>query len=246
MAEVMVAGGIAVGGLQPWLTASASADLALLDDALAIVSLQPRLDEHWLQGHRSTKVRAGDLYGVLRTPLTALQLSEMNWDCFASKKVKVLFWILQHNRTCTRVSLHRHSVLDTPDCPFCPGTLEDEDHMFATCPRLGQLWARMLPGQAPSTTTRYTAEALGALFLALPRTAAHTTSIAVLWVIWKARKAMVFNTDHQGAVIIARQLQAHLHLWFCRAPSKLDVEPLKLCRAPSKLDVEPLKPWCQT
>jgi hypothetical protein len=54
--------------------------------------------------------------------------------------------------------------------------------------------------------------------------AAHTTSVAILWVIWKARNAMVFN-----AAIIARQLQAHLQLWFCRAPNKLDVEPLNLC-----------------
>jgi hypothetical protein len=62
--------------------------------------------------------------------------------------------------------------------------------------------------------------------------AAHTASIIVLLVIWKAQNAMVFNADHQDAAIITRQLQAHLHLWFCRAPTKLDVEPLKL--------------WCQT
>jgi hypothetical protein len=61
----------------------------------------------------------------------------MNWDCFAPKKVKVFFWILRHGRTHTRASLHRHGVLDTPDCPFCPGTPEDEDHTFATCPPLG-------------------------------------------------------------------------------------------------------------
>jgi hypothetical protein len=79
---------------------------------------------------------------------------------------------------------------------------------------------------------RHAAEALGALFLALPGAVGHTASVAVLWVIWKARNAMVFNTDHQDVVTITRQLQAHLHLWFCRAPSKLDVEPLKL--------------WCQT
>jgi hypothetical protein len=43
--EVMAASGITVGGLQPRLTASASADLALLDDALATVAVQPRPDE---------------------------------------------------------------------------------------------------------------------------------------------------------------------------------------------------------
>jgi hypothetical protein len=43
---------------------------------------------------------------------------------------------------------------------------------------------------------------------------------------------MVFNAHHQDATAIARQLQAHLTLWFCGAPNKLDVEPRKL--------------WCQT
>jgi hypothetical protein len=66
------------------------------------------------------------------------------------------------------------------------------------------------------------------LFPALPREAAHTASVAILWVIWKARDAMVFNADHQDVTTITRQLQAHLHLRFCRASSKLDVEPLKL------------------
>jgi hypothetical protein len=63
----------------------------LLDDALATVALQPHPDERWLQGHRSTKVGAGDLYAALRTPVTTPPLSEMNWDCFAPKKVKVFF-----------------------------------------------------------------------------------------------------------------------------------------------------------
>jgi hypothetical protein len=85
-----------------------------------------------------------------------------------------------------------------------------------------------LTGYAPPTTAQHAAEALGALFPALPRTAAHTASVTVLWVIWKARNAMVFNADHQDAATIARQLQAHLNLWFCRAPSKLDVKPLNL------------------
>jgi hypothetical protein len=74
---------------------------------------------------------------------------------------------------------------------------------------------------------RHAAEALGVLFPALPRAGAHTASVTVLWVIGKARNAMVFNADHQDAVTTTRQLQAHLHLWFCRAPRKLDIEPLK-------------------
>ncbi|CAL4888861.1 unnamed protein product [Urochloa decumbens] len=165
VAEVVASGGLQGNDLQPRLTAAATADLGLLGDALAEVALRPESDERWLQGHRSNKVRAGDLYAVLWAPIGGPPLSDINWDSFAPKKVKVFFWILRHGRTKTRGSLRRHGAIDSPDCPFCPGTPEEENHLFS-------------------------------------------------------------------AEAIARHLQAHLGLWVCRAPTKLDVEGLKL--------------WCQT
>ncbi|CAN6334929.1 unnamed protein product [Urochloa humidicola] len=150
----------------------------------------------------------------------------------APKKVKVFFWILQHGRTRTCASLHRHGAIDVPHCPFCPGEVEDESHLFASCPRLQHLWDRLLPGHAPLTTAREAAEAVGSLFPTLPKRAAHTVAVAVLWVIWKVRNAMIFTNVRQSAEDMTLQLQAHLDLWVCRAPSKLDVQPLKL--------------WCQT
>jgi hypothetical protein len=36
-------------------------------------------------------VRAGYLYAVHWTPVEAPPLSEMNWDCFAPKKINVFF-----------------------------------------------------------------------------------------------------------------------------------------------------------
>ncbi|CAL4979103.1 unnamed protein product [Urochloa decumbens] len=218
--------------LQPRLTTAARADLALLDDALAAVSLQQVPDERWLQGNRSNTVRAADLYAALRTPIGGPPLSEMNWDCFAPKKVKVFFWILRHGRTRTRASLHCHGVLDAPDCPFCPGVPEEEDHMFAMCPHLTHLWGRLLPGQPPPSTARGAAEAVGSLFPTMSPKIAHTAALAVLWIIWKARNAMVFTAARQEAGTMARTLMDHLRLWICRAPSKLDTQPLKL--------------WCQT
>jgi hypothetical protein len=74
---------------------------------------------------------------------------------------------------------------------------------------------------------RHTAEALWALPCS-PRTTTHTASITVLWVIWKARNRIVFNTDHQDVVSIAQHLRDHHTLRCCKATSKLDVEPHKL------------------
>ncbi|KAF8772120.1 hypothetical protein HU200_006115 [Digitaria exilis] len=64
-----------------------------------------------------------------------------------------------------------------------------------------------------------------------PRSA-HTDAIGLLWTLWKARDEKVFDDVQQDDRAIARQLQAHVDLWTCRAPRRLDLEPLKL--------------WCQT
>ncbi|CAL5015844.1 unnamed protein product [Urochloa decumbens] len=232
VAEVGAAGGLHDNDLQPRLTAAATADLGLLSDALTAVALQPRPDERWLQGLQSNKVRADDLYAALRTPIGGPALSDINWDSFAPKKVQVFFWILRHGRTKTRGSLHRHGSIDSPDCPFCPGIPEEADHLFVMCPRLQQLWARVMPGGPLLPTTTSAAEALRVWLHDLPPQAANAAVVAVFWVIWKARNAMIFHDELQSAETIARHLQAHLKLWVCRAPTKLDVEPLKL--------------WCQT
>ncbi|KAF8648065.1 hypothetical protein HU200_065103 [Digitaria exilis] len=76
-------------------------------------------------------------------------MTRVNWECLAPKKVKIFFWILRHERTRTRASLHRHGARDSPDCPFCSGVAEEADHLFVTCPRLVDLWSRLQPEQNP-------------------------------------------------------------------------------------------------
>ncbi|KAF8720269.1 hypothetical protein HU200_023926 [Digitaria exilis] len=60
----------------------------------------------------------------------------------------------------------------------------------------------------------------------------HTAAMAVLWVIWKSRNAMIFRATHEDVPNICRSIRRHAELWACRAPCRLDVTPLKL--------------WCQT
>jgi hypothetical protein len=73
---MMALDGFTAANLQPRLMTAASTNLALLEDALATVALQPRPDERWLQGHHSTKVWASDLYATLRMPVVALHHSQ--------------------------------------------------------------------------------------------------------------------------------------------------------------------------
>ncbi|KAF8765861.1 hypothetical protein HU200_008378 [Digitaria exilis] len=60
----------------------------------------------------------------------------------------------------------------------------------------------------------------------------HTAAMAVLWVIWKSRNAMIFRATHEDVPTICRNIRRDAELWACRAPRRLDATPLKL--------------WCQT
>ncbi|KAF8731854.1 hypothetical protein HU200_015798 [Digitaria exilis] len=137
-------------------------------------------------------------------------MARVNWDCFAPKKVKIFFWILRHERTRTCASLHRHGARDLPDCPFCPGVAEEADHLFVTCPRLADLWSRLLPKQNPPSSIQGVVAAICSTFAA-PNTTAHTAAVG-------ARNAMVFRTLQEDAPTMARHLQQHIELWVCRAP----------------------------
>lgn len=59
----VAAGGLTGRDLQHRFTTVTSNALALLNDALALVTLQSCPDLHWLHGNRSNIVRAGDIYG---------------------------------------------------------------------------------------------------------------------------------------------------------------------------------------
>lgn len=231
VAEVVSAGGLSDKALQPRLSAAARSELSLLQEALGAVQLSPSPDIRWVRGGPSTVVRTSDFYNALRTPIGGPPMDDVNWCCLAPKKVKVFFWILRHGRTRTRASLHRHGAHDSPDCSFCPGVPEEADHLFASCPRLFDLWGRLLPGQQPPVTAHAAVEAICGQLVGSVELG-HTATLAVLWVIWKARNALIFQARYDDTTTLARHIKQHIDLWTCRAPSRLDVAPLKL--------------WCQT
>jgi hypothetical protein len=150
---------------------------------------------------------------------------DINWQGFAPKKVKVFFWVLRHDRTRTRATLHRHGAI-TSDCPFCASVEEDALHLFTDCPRLEGLWKRLFPRRAPPSSVQDAAESIVALFSSSPAGLGHTTSLGVLWVIWKTRNRRVFDEITIAPAAIATLLEEHLKLWVCRASHKIDAQPL--------------------
>lgn len=70
-------------------------------------------------------------------------------------------------------------------------------------------------------------EPIAQLFGNSPPSIGHTAALAVLWVTWKSRNKMVFDALRLSPRNIARQIGEHVKLWVCRAPSRLDTEPLR-------------------
>jgi hypothetical protein len=62
-----------------------------------------------------------------------LPFSDVNWDNFAPFRVRVFFWVHRHANTHICNFLFRHGGIGVEDCPFCPGTAEDEFHHFFSC-----------------------------------------------------------------------------------------------------------------
>ncbi|KAF8756776.1 hypothetical protein HU200_011058 [Digitaria exilis] len=195
VAKVVLAGGLD-SALQPRLSSTAQAERELLVNALDDIELSDARDTRWIRGGPSSDIRAADIYNALRAPVGGPQWRGSTGN--ASRR----------RRTCA--SLHRHGARDPPDCPFCPGVAEEADHLFVTCPRLADLWS-------------WAVAAICSTFAA-PAKAAHTSAMGVLWIIWKARNAMVFRNLQEDAPTMARHLQQHIELWVCRAPPRwLDI-----------------------
>jgi hypothetical protein len=60
--------------------------------------------------------------------------SESDWDvicsAWAPKKVKIFTWLVMLDRLNSRENLHRKFIVDSDDCPECPGVSEDYNHLF--------------------------------------------------------------------------------------------------------------------
>ncbi|XP_063994801.1 uncharacterized protein LOC135172586 [Diachasmimorpha longicaudata] len=57
---------------------------------------------------------------------------------------------------CFRESLHRFDYEDSPDCPACPGAVQDAEHIFFVCPR----FVTNLPMAAWEAASNFAAEVM--------------------------------------------------------------------------------------
>ncbi|KAF8686952.1 hypothetical protein HU200_043230 [Digitaria exilis] len=130
-------------------------------------------------------------------------------------KIKFFGWLLHHERLNTRAFLYRRNIKSREDssCEQCTGILETADHIFNDCPCAMEVWHRikinMRPGGFRQPWSLW-AE------VQLPDSVQMDVIVLVLWQIWKARNALIFDHKLPSPSEIIRKALDDLTSWKCR------------------------------
>ncbi|RCV46324.1 hypothetical protein SETIT_9G522400v2, partial [Setaria italica] len=103
--------------------------------------------------------------------------------------------------------------VDESYCEFCPGTLETDDHIFVNCPRAQDSWARLGITVDPRG---HTMPWLLGCALPLPDQIRTDIAILILWHIWKARNAKIFEQLVLTPQEVIRRAARDVEVWSCR------------------------------
>ena len=143
--------------------------------------------------------------------LVGKKTQEIRWEkSKVPAKVKVFGWLLLLDRVNTRANLHHKHILDYTNCPRCPATTGDRDHLFFTCPAADLIWQQL--GIAP-TAMPFNSIWDSHLPHGLPRNIWDSVLLNILWKIWDARNAMVFRKINQTCNVTISNIIQDLTLW---------------------------------
>ncbi|KAG2624456.1 hypothetical protein PVAP13_3KG130900 [Panicum virgatum] len=98
-------------------------------------------------------------------------------------------------------------------CESCPGILETADHLFLCCPCTRAVWDHL--GITISDNMHRHPWLLGCE-LQLPHTVQTDVMLLLLWHIWKARNALIFDKQTSSHTDILRRLIKDMEMWRCR------------------------------
>ncbi|KAF8670147.1 hypothetical protein HU200_050901 [Digitaria exilis] len=114
------------------------------------------------------------------------------WNTHLPTKVKYFGWLLYHGRFNTRASLHHKGIRAVEDscCVICTSVLETQEHIFTECPTASAVW--VLVGATYHQDLCRTPWLIGDN-LPLPSQVQLDVVLLIMWQIWKARNAMIFD-----------------------------------------------------
>ena len=178
--------------LRPRLTQAAAQDKLLLQNCLQHLTLKDEPDSRFLTLWPSECFNSSSAYRATHTDDAPDPDAIRFWDTKLPSKIRFFGWLLHCDRLNTRANMLRRNICkqEESSCECCPGTLETSEHIFVSCPCARAVWS--LLGIAVGDGMHQQPWLLGCE-LQPPHSVQADVMLLVLWQIWKARNALIFD-----------------------------------------------------
>ena len=87
----------------------------------------------------------------VQTPHPPSQSFTWIWTTHTSHRTKLFLWLASQDKLATRYLLHKRNILPDNICPFCPGLIEDTNHVLRKCVHAQAVWMELNPNYYLST-----------------------------------------------------------------------------------------------
>ena len=201
--------------LRPRLTRVAREELNILQNCVQVSPLSDRTDQRFLDDLAHSPFTT---QGAYRSPHINDERhpdAARIWATRLPSKVKFFGWLLLLGRLNTRANLLHKNIRrrDEANCELCQGVLETDEHIFVHCSRAAAVWSRLGISLTPSA--HKTPWFIGCS-LPLPDPARADAALVLLWQLWKARNAKIFDQLDLPPAEIIRRAAKDLDVWCFR------------------------------
>ena len=203
--------------LRPRLTnaaAAAAAEHEVIDGCLSQLILPGGRDVRWLADATPQPFTTRGAYHILHGSDQTSDVVRI-WDTQLPTKVKFFAWLLHHGRLNTHAHLYHRNIKTHEEswCEHCHGTMETDGHIFYECNKARAIWTRLQLAIRETTLRR---PWVFAATSPLPDAVRTDVMLLILWHIWKARNAMIFDHKDSSPSDVLRRIISDIDAWSCR------------------------------
>ena len=200
--------------MRPQLTNVAETELCMLLDCLEHFTLGGHHDKHLLTLPGNESFSSRGAYRAIQGEAPANDSMRI-WATKLPSKIKFISWLLHRGRLNTRAHLHQRNIrtLEESWCAHCFGVLETDEHIFSECRKAQDLWARL--GIFVQCEVVRRPWDIG-VATSLPEAVRVDVILLILWHLWKARNAMIFDHVDSTSTVILIRITKDIDTWSCR------------------------------
>lgn len=198
------------------ISSVALAELQVVQQALNNVHLDTNVTDQRGVGDRLLPFSSATSYAWYMAQSPIDDFATFIWSNAAIPRCKHFLWLIHHDRLPSAALLHRRNIVESALCSYC-GHHEDQLHILLQCPRARQAWRLLHWPQVPYLASFHDLWSMPQLPDAHPKMRSAVIT-AILWNIWKARNAFVFEGKFVAPQHVLAAARADLLLWAHRLP----------------------------